>query len=541
MVFERVRIFFGKILRPGAVWAVISGAITAAAAMYSHTAWLAWISLIPYFMTLYQYTEPEGGKRHLFGIGFLFGCGYYLPLFSFFYTLYPMDFAGLSPQSSVFFILLAQFGLSALYSLAHGFLPCILRLQRKRGAWGRWPLLLPLSIAALWVLIEWSQAQTWMGVPWGRLAVSQYRLTPLIQSASLLGSYFISFLLVLFNALLAHYLYQRFVLKDAAVKRCREILCLVCAATLFSGNLLYGVITLNIEQKPVETISAAIVQGNISSSKKWEENGVDIAAELYLRMTRELSEDGETDLIVWNETCIPVALNKYPALMRQIQETAMECNAVILVGSFYEDETDEYNGIYAFYPDGTVGSQPYFKRRLVPFGEYMPLPAFLQSVIPVLDEINLLESSLTPGTDSNVFSTDFGMIGGLICFDSIYETLALSSVRDGAGLLALLTNDSWYDNSPAVYEHLGHAALRAVENGRYMVRGANTGISAVIDSNGRIKIESHPQTEEVIRGEVDIYSHRTLYSYVGNILVLLCLIYVVVLFIPFRKKSKFKR
>ena len=319
------------------------------------------------------------------------------------------------------------------------------------------------------------------------------------------------------------------------------MVCLICAAALFFGNLLYGVIALSIEQEPVETISASIVQGNISSSKKWEENGVDIAAERYLRMTKELSVDGETDLIVWNETCIPVALNKYPALMRQIRETAVECDAVILVGSFYEDEMDEYNGIYIFYPDGTVGSQPYFKRRLVPFGEYMPLPAFLQSVIPVLDEINLLESSLTPGTDSNVFSTDFGMIGGLICFDSIYETLTLSSVRDGAWLLALLTNDSWYDNSPAVYEHLGHAVLRAVENGRCMVRGANTGISAIIDSSGRIKTESHPQTEEVIRGEVGIYSHCTFYSRVGNILVLLCLIYTFVLFIPFRRKSKFER
>ncbi len=83
--------------------------------------------------------------------------------------------------------------------------------------------------------------------------------------------------------------------------------------------------------------------------------------------------------------------------------------------------------------------------------------------------------------------------------------------------------------------------LRAAENGRCIVRGANTGISAIIDANGRITAESQPQEEEVIRGEVEIYSYRTLYSYVGNIWLLFCLLYVLVLLIPFKRtKNLFK-
>ncbi|MCD7739694.1 MAG: hypothetical protein LUH58_11775, partial [Lachnospiraceae bacterium] len=120
----------------------------------------------------------------------------------------------------------------------------------------------------------------------------------------------------------------------------------------------------------------------------------------------------------------------------------------------------------------------------------------------------------------------------------LYEEPALSSVRDGAELLALLSNDTWFDNSYGVYKLLAHSVLRAVENGRCIVRGANTGISAIIDANGRITAESQPQEEEVIRGEVEIYSYRTLYSYVGNIWLLFCLLYVLVLLIPFKRTKK---
>ncbi|MCD7738038.1 MAG: apolipoprotein N-acyltransferase [Lachnospiraceae bacterium] len=373
--------------------------------------------------------------------------------------------------------------------------------------------------------------------------------------------------MVWFNALLAYYFYHRFlsneitaqntamknaVMKDAAEenmtvknisveKICRqkrsEDVCLLLAAMIFGGNLLYGIIALHTQPEPTETISVAIVQGNISSSEKWGDNGELLSLEVYLSMTRDLTEEEEVDLIVWTESCIPVVLNRYQEVSRQIQELAVECNAVILVGSYYIDESDRYNAVYAFYPDGTVGSQPYCKRRLVPFGEYMPRFSFLEAVVPALAELNLMQSAFTAGTDSAVFSTDFGSIGGLVCFDSVYEGPSLSSVRDGAELLALLSNDAWYDSSCAVSVLLGHAVLRAVENGRSIVRGANTGISAIIDANGQIQTESNLRTAEVIRGEVSLYSHRTLYSRVGNILLSVCLLYVLILLNPFRGKK----
>ena len=115
-----------------------------------------------------------------------------------------------------------------------------------------------------------------------------------------------------------------------------------------------------------------------------------------------------------------------------------------------------------------------------------------------------------------------GKIGGLICFDSIYETLTLDSVREGAQLLALATNDSWYQDSAAVYQHNRHAVLRAVESGRYIVRAANTGISSIIRPTGEITASLAPLKAGVVTGDVYFRSDRTVYSIVGNVIVLFC-------------------
>jgi apolipoprotein N-acyltransferase len=118
-----------------------------------------------------------------------------------------------------------------------------------------------------------------------------------------------------------------------------------------------------------------------------------------------------------------------------------------------------------------------------------------------------------------------------VCFDSIYESLTLDSVRDGAELIVLSTNDSWYKDSAAVRQHNGHAVLRAVENGRCVVRAANTGISTVISDKGRIITSLPPLTDGYVFAEVSTSDQRTLFSYTGNLTVLLSAIYIAFLFV----------
>ena len=119
----------------------------------------------------------------------------------------------------------------------------------------------------------------------------------------------------------------------------------------------------------------------------------------------------------------------------------------------------------------------------------------------MLAEMNLFQSDLTPGDGTNLIDTDYGKLGGLVCFDSIYGSLSANRLST-VNLIILSTNDSWYRDSAAVYQHNGHAVLRAVENRRYIVRSANTGVSSVISPTGRIMTMLDPLVKGYTAAEV---------------------------------------
>ena len=133
-------------------------------------------------------------------------------------------------------------------------------------------------------------------------------------------------------------------------------------------------------------------------------------------------------------------------------------------------------------------------------------------------------STVVPGDSPALFDTEHGRIGGLICFDSIYESLARKSVAAGAELLVLGTNDSWFLDSAAGYQHNGQAVLRAIENGRAVVRAANTGISSIITEKGEIIDYLAPLVDGQLTAEVSLSSQQTLYTTIGDVFVLLAAI-----------------
>ena len=180
----------------------------------------------------------------------------------------------------------------------------------------------------------------------------------------------------------------------------------------------------------------------------------------------------------------------------------------------------------------------YAKRRLVPFGEFVPMRDFICAVFPFLDEIAMLESDITAGNDSALFETEYGKVGSLICFDSIYEELARDSVRDGAQLLCISTNDSWFGDSAALYQHNAQAILRSIETGRYTVRAANTGVSSIITNKGEIVDMMPPLTRGYALGTVEFIRKNTLYTNVGNILVYISIAFTAAIFALYSVKDK---
>ncbi len=516
-----------------------SGLLTALPFLFTVLWPVSWLSLIPIFAL-----APTVKKRYLHG--FVFGMGFYLPLYYWFIKLYPMDFVGFTPLEGGITVLLCWFGLSALQASEMAFIPMVFGRLAGKGS-KRDLILRPLLAASCFTAFEFLQSLGWHGVPWGRLALSQIDILPMVQSASLLGSMFICFLIALTNGIFAVLLPKALARWNSAPEaprartkaRASAIFLALSALFVPLTNGIYGLIRLSAYEPAMNeapTVKISLIQGNIASGDKWEEHSLATSMEKYLRLSLAAVEAESPDIVLWPETVVTTNL-RTSRYYRQLSDFARVHEVTLVVGAYAYSDTEEakateegekpekYNALYAFYPDGSCDETVYRKRHLVPFGEYLPVPQVFNS-IPFLAGLNLSESALTPGTDSALFDTPYGMIGGLVCFDSIYDTLSRASTKDGAKLLLLSTNDSWYRDSHAIYQHNAHARLRAIENGRAIARAANTGISTLILPNGACTDATAPMVDATLSGTLPIMQTKTLYQTVGNLIAYLSLAFL---------------
>ena len=155
---------------------------------------------------------------------------------------------------------------------------------------------------------------------------------------------------------------------------------------------------------------------------------------------------------------------------------------------------------------------------MVPFGEFIPFADFIGEVIPFVGEFNSDTSDLTEGTEPIIIDTEYGHVAPLVCFDSIFPKFAREGAEKGAEFIAVVTNDSWFNDSAGIYTHLRHAQLRAIENRRYILRAANTGVSAIIDERGSIVTQTQPLTVDTTVNEVHGIGSLTLYTYTRDVI-----------------------
>jgi len=503
---------------------IVSGALTALSIMFTPLSFLAWFSLVPFVYYIIKDTESRANPFKVYLLGLVWSMSFYICIYHFFLYMYPMEFLGANPVEAVWLVALFWFGLSTLQGVVTALVPVVFRLCARHKV-----LYAPL-FACIWIIFEWLQTQTWMGVPWARLAISQAELPVFIQSASLLGSLLISFLIALINALLAtaFIAFRKDGLKAVGLR-----VCALTAAALFVTNLLFGAIVLALKNDDEDRkVTVILVQGNILSSEKWSADSPS-PLDLYIDLSREALDEagGRADIILWPETVINYYLLGSSHARSEISALAEESGAIVFAGTFdrltdESGEKHEYNAVIAFYPDGSIEEEPYYKRRLVPFGEYLPMAQLIETLFPALMEMNLFGSDITPGEDSRIAVSDHGKIGRLICFDSLYEELTRQSVRDGAEIMMLSTNDSWFIDSAAVYLHNKHAILRSVENNRWMLRAANTGVSTIISSEGRVVEKLEPLVRGYVVGEACFSSDNSLYTYVGDMIVPACALFI---------------
>ena len=504
----------------------VSGVLMGLTVCYPALGFLEWVVMVPSLLVFFTVARDKNVRlRRLYRVGFFYYFCFYMTTFHWFLSLYPLDFLGVTKAEGVLLVAICWGGLSLLQTIFAALVLPLFGFLCRLPIIERLLPLVPLLFAAQYVVAEWSQTLTWLGVPWARLALGQIDYGIVSGSAALFGSYFITFAVVLCNGYLAFALLH--LKQQQRMRLCVSLGGGALAVAILLGTAGY----LTADPDKGEPIVVAAVQGNVGSDLKWTGDSRSKTYEIYAVYTAKAAEQGAS-FVVFPETFVPDTLSERTTLGTYVVALAKQYNITVLCGAFHTDqEGNEYNALFAVYPDGRIDENVYAKRHLVPFGEYVPWRPVIEFLLPLLADIGMRSDDLAAGQDSALFDTAYGKIGGLLCFDSIYENLTRDSVGDGAEILVLSTNDSWFSDSRGVYMHHAQARLRAIESGRWVVRSADTGISSVIAPNGTPHELQPPLVDGVAIYTATLREGNTLYGSIGNLFV--ALLAILVLAVPF--------
>ena len=358
---------------------------------------------------------------------------------------------------------------------------------------------------AVWVTTELGRIHLFTGFPWELLGYSQAGVAPVAQTASLAGVLGVSALVVLVNAAAAY----------AAVTPPRRWLPVAAAAAVVAAAVVFGAwrlrdATLLTAGTPLRV---AALQGNVAQDEKWDPRRAATILTGYLEQTRRAAADGAA-LVVWPEASTPFAFERDPRAA-EVRTAARETGAHLLVGSTLIESAPPryryYNTAFLVDPSGATAGT-YRKQRLVPFGEYVPLRDLLFFVSPLVEGVG----GFSAGPGPSPLPVGGRAVGAAICYEIIYPALVRDLVRAGSELLVTITNDAWYGRSAAPYQHFQQAGMRAVEQGRYLVRAANTGISGIFDPYGRPLSRTALFEPAVVVGDVRLHDGLTVYGRIGD-------------------------
>jgi apolipoprotein N-acyltransferase len=264
-----------------------------------------------------------------------------------------------------------------------------------------------------------------------------------------------------------------------------------------------------------------VLQGNILQDQKWDPALRDAIMQRYVDMSREAIARN-AQFILWPESATPLPYEQDVARGDAVRRLAREARVTLLIGSDQVEPVrpvDQgkpqeriYNAAYLIQPDGATAAI-YRKIHLVPFGEYVPFKRLLFFVGTIVEAV----SDFSPGTEPLLLPVAGHQTSTAICYEVIYASLMRDFVRHGSELLTTITNDAWYGRSSAAYQHWQQASLRAIEEGRYLARAANTGISGFVDPYGRVLQYSTLFQSAVMTEDVRFLTERTVYSRIGDL------------------------
>jgi apolipoprotein N-acyltransferase len=380
------------------------------------------------------------------------------------------------------------------------------RLIARIGAAG-------LFIAPMaWVATEYLRGYFLTGFPWVPLGNSQVTVLPVAQVASVLGVYGLSALVAYINATLA------FALVTSGTRRAMAVASAVVVLIVIGGWGAWRIAdgSLTREGTPIRV---GLVQGNIAQEDKWNPAHARRIFTTYLAMTRDVVRRG-AQYVIWPESSTPftfedpLANPEGDAVLRQL---AREVRVPVLVGSDQVvrrqpvQSSELYNAAFQLDTEGRTIAV-YRKIHLVPFGEFFPFQRWIAFAAPLVQRF----VPFSAGTGPVILPVGSHRASTAICYEVVFPSLARDAVAAGSELLTTITNDGWYGRSSAPYQHWEMASMRAIEQGRYLARAANTGISGIVDPYGRVLAQSNIFEQVGLVGEARFLTGRTVYSMIGD-------------------------
>jgi apolipoprotein N-acyltransferase len=467
---------------------------------------LVWIACGPLFVAL-------AGERRLgraFLLGYVAGAVYLAGDCYWFEEVMALH-GGLSP--------LLAYGVLALFVIVFAVFFGGLGLVLGWAAGGS-PKRALLLCPFLWVAMEIARTYLITGVPWDLLGYA-VQAGGLRQLASVTAVYGLSFLAAASGALLAWLWFE-------PRKMAPRLAVAGWIVLLIGANLFLSPPKLTVGRKTVCLVqpNIAMDEAVVSQWAPWRNpTHLDNLVKLSIDSVRKDRNSTSTPLIIWPENPAPFYFERDPIFRAAVERMAREAGADVVVGSVnYADAagTQPKNSAMVLDPEGRV-LLAYDKIHLVPFGEYVPAWAFPSLV----GKITYEAGNFVPGTSYRTAQTAEGGIGLFICYEAIFPQLVRRLVPAGPGVLVNISNDAWFGNSAAPFQHLEMARLRAIENRRYLLRGTNDGITAVIDPYGRVvaRLPRHEQT--VLTGRFDDVAERTFYTTHGDVFAWLCILIAV--------------
>ena len=435
----------------------------------------------------------KSNPKSAFKLGALFGFSYALG--SSYWIYYSLHDYG---QAPVFLAVLSAILFAAVLSLFFAVLAGLLSRCRRYPAVCIYLLLFP----ALWVAMEWARSALFAGFPWNLLgqALIDSPWRGILPIFGILGG---SALMAMCAGSVIYFFQLRILGK--------------ITLSLSLGLFLAASSTLQFVEwtrATSDSLKASIIQANIPQKLKFDRPYFDKLMNRYLSLS---AQHEDSDLILWPETAIPIYADMLDQQFISLRKQLNEKNTVLLTGIFYRDKEQDkrYNSLM-----NINSNHFYHKRRLVPFGEYIPMRSVFETfskwiIIPMSD---LHSAHMAPILDVSDYTA-----GVSICYEVAFGSDVADSLP-AADFLINISNDSWFGDSSAPHQMLQMARVRSAENERFMLRATNTGISAIIDHQGRVIKHSGLFEMESISHDISIREGSTPYTQWRNIPILIWII-----------------